>query len=51
MGERIPAKNETKWEILWWINIQVGVQVRQGKGNCIRESKECRTGMSGQERN
>jgi len=49
MGERIPAKHETKREILWWINTQVGVQVRQGKGNCIKESKEGRTGVRGQE--
>jgi len=51
MGERIPAKDETKQEILWCINTEVGVQVRQGKGNCIKESKEGRTGMRGQERN
>jgi len=31
MGERILAKDETKWKILWWINSEAGVQVRQGK--------------------
>jgi len=51
MGERIWAKAETKREILWWINTEVGVQVRQGKGNRIMESKEGRTGVRGQERN
>jgi len=45
MGERIRAKDETKCEILWWINTEVGVQVRQGKGNRIKESKEGRTGV------
>jgi len=29
----------------------VGVQVRRGKGNCIKESKEGRTGVRGQEKN
>jgi len=51
MVERIPAKDETKREILWWINTGVGVQERQGKGNRIKESKEGRTGMRGQEKN
>jgi len=51
MGERIQAKDETKWEILWWVNTEVGVQVRQGKWNSIKKSKEGRTGVRGQERN
>jgi len=51
MGERIWAKDETKREILWWINTEVGVHVRQGKGNRIKESKEGRTGVRGQEKN
>jgi len=51
MGERIRAKDETKREILWWINTEVGVQVRQGKGTRIKESKEGRTGVRGQEKN
>jgi len=51
MGERIWAKNETKREILWWINTEVGVQVRQGKGNRIKEGKEARTGVRGPEEN
>jgi len=51
MGERIPPKDETKWEILWWMNTKVEVQVRQGKGNHIKESKEGRTGVRGEERN
>jgi len=50
MGERILGKDETKPEILWWINTEVGVQVRQGKGNCIKVSKEGRTGVRGQEK-
>jgi len=51
MGERIRAKDETKRQILWWINTEVGVQVRQGKGNCIKESKQGKTGVRRQERN
>ena len=51
MGERIRAKDETKREILWWINTEVRVQVRQGQANRITESKEGRTGLRGQERN
>ena len=51
MGERIRAKDETKCEILWWINTAVGVQVRQGKGKRIKQSKECRNGVRGQEKN
>jgi len=51
MAERIRAKDETKREILWWINTEVGVQVRQGKENRIKESKEGRTGVRGQEKN
>jgi len=51
MGERIRAKDETKHEILWWINTEVGVHVRQGKGNRIKKSKEGRTGARGQEKN
>ena len=51
MGERIRAKDQTKREILWWINTEVGVQVRQGKGNWIKDSKEGRTGVRGQEKN
>jgi len=51
MGERIRAMDETKREILWSINTQVGVQVRQGKGNRIKESKKGRTGVRGQEKN
>jgi len=51
MGERIRVKDETKREILWWINTHVGVQVRQGNGNHIKEGKEGRTGMRGQEKN
>jgi len=51
MGERIRAKDETQRETLWCINTEVGVQVRQGKGNRIKESKEDRTGMRGQEKN
>jgi len=51
MGERIRVKEETKREILWGINTEVGVQVRQGKGNCIKESKEASTGLRGQETN
>ena len=50
MGERIRAKDETTCEIWWSINTEVGVQVRQGKGNRIKESKEARTGMRGQEK-
>jgi len=45
------AKDETKREILWWINKEVGVLVRQDKGNRIKESKEGRTGVRGEERN
>jgi len=48
MGESIRAKDETKCEMLWWINTEVGVQVRQGKGNSIKERKEGRTGVRGQ---
>jgi len=51
MREILWAKDETKREILWWINTEVRVQVRQGKGNRIKESKEGTTGMRGQERN
>jgi len=51
MGERIRAKDETKRKILWSINAEVGVQVRQGKGNRIKGSKEGRTGVRGQEKN
>jgi len=51
MGERILAKDETKREILWCINTEVGVQVRKGKGNRIKEGKEGRTGVRGQEKN
>jgi len=51
MGEGLRAKDATQWEILWWINTEVGVQVRQGKGNSIKESKEGRTCMRGGERN
>jgi len=51
MGETKPGKDETQREILWWINTEVGVQARQGKGNGIKKSKEGRTGMRGQERN
>jgi len=51
MREILWAKDDTKREILWWINTEVRVQVRQGKGNRIKESKEGRTGMRGQERN
>jgi len=51
MGERIRAKDETKQDILWWINTEVAVQLRQGKGNCIKESKEGRMVMMGRERN
>jgi len=51
MGERIRATDETKREILWWINTEGGVQVRQGKGNRIKDSKDGRTGVSGQEKN
>jgi len=51
MRERIRAKDETEREILLWINTEVGVEVRQGKGNHIKESKERRTGVRGQERN
>jgi len=51
MGERIWAKDQSKQEILWWINTEVEVQVRQGKGNSIKESKEGRTRVKGQERN
>jgi len=51
MGERIQAQDETKHEILWWKYTEVGVQVRQGKGNRIKESKEGRTGVSCQEKN
>jgi len=40
MGERILAKDETRWEILWWIYTEVGVQVRQGKGNCNKHIPE-----------
>jgi len=51
MGERIRAKDKTKREILSWINSEVGVQGRQGKGNRIKESKEGSTGVRGQEKN
>jgi len=51
MGEKIQAKDETKREIPWWINTEVGVQVRHSKGNRIKESKEGRTGVSGPEQN
>ena len=51
MGERIRAMDETKGEILWWINTEVGVHVRQGKGNRIKEGKEGRTGVGGQAKN
>ena len=51
MGERIRAKDQTKREILWRINPEVGVQVRQGKGNRFKESKEGRTGVRGPEKN
>jgi len=51
MGERIRAKDETKGEILWWMNTEVGVQISQGKGNRIKESKKGRTGVRGQEKN
>ena len=51
MGERIRAKDETKRAILWWINTEGGVQVRQGKGNWIKDSKEGTTGVRGQEKN
>jgi len=51
MGETKRDKDETQREILWWINTEVGVQVRQGKGNRIKERKEGRTSMRGQERN
>jgi len=51
MGETIPAMDETKWEILWWINTEVGVQVRQGKGNHNKENKEGSTSVRGQEKN
>jgi len=51
MGERIRAKDETKREIVWWINTEVGGHVRQGKGNRIKKSKEGRTGARGQEKN
>jgi len=50
MGERIRAKDETKRDILWGINTEVGGQVRQGKGNRIKETKEGRTGVRGQEK-
>jgi len=50
MGERIQAKDETKREILWWINTEVGMQVRQGKGNRIKERKEGRSSVRGQEK-
>ena len=51
MGERIRAKDETKREILSWLNREVGVQVRQGKGSRFKESKEGRTSVRGQEKN
>jgi len=51
MGEGLRGKDATQREILWWINTEVGVQVRQGKGNSIKESKEGRTCMRGGERN
>ena len=51
IGEKEWAKDETKCEILWWINTQVGVQVRQGKRNRIKESTEGRTGVRGQAKN
>jgi len=51
MRERIQAKDKTKYQILWRINTEVGVPVRQGKGNRIKESKEGRTSMSGPEKN
>jgi len=51
MGDSIRAKDETKREILRWINREVAVQVRQGKGNRIKKSKEGRTGVRGQEMN
>jgi len=51
MGETIRAKDETKREILWWINTEVGEQVRQSKGNRIKKNKEGRTGVRGQEKN
>jgi len=51
MGERILAKDETKREILWWVNAEVGVEVRQGKGNRFKKSKEGRTALRCQEKN
>jgi len=51
MGEIIQANDETKREILLWIHTEVGVQLRQGKGNRIKKSKEGRTGVRGQGRN
>jgi len=51
MGETIRAKDETKREILWWINTEVGEQVRQSKGNRIKKNKEGRTSVRGQEKN
>ena len=48
MGDSIRAKDETKREILRWINREVAVQVRQGKGNRIKKSKEGRTGVRGE---
>jgi len=47
----MPAKDEAKWEILSWINTEMGVQVRQGKGSHTKESKEGTTGVRGQETN
>jgi len=42
MGERILAKDETKRTILWWINREAGVQVRQGKirGTVLRRVRK-----------
>ena len=51
MGEKKRVKDETKHEILWWINTEVGVQVRQGKGNRMKVSKEGRPCMRGQQEN
>jgi len=51
MGEIIRAKNETKRQVLWWTNTEVGVPLMQGKGNRIKESTEGRTGVRGQEKN
>jgi len=47
----IRAQDESKGDISWRLNTQVRVQVRQGKGNRIKESNKSRTGVTGQERN